>query len=80
VVPVTADYFRLAPPQRLALLDTAVERWLASAPNSAGPRDLQPLPLKGVPGWATENENPAYYRDERQFRPGRMRDRAGSPP
>jgi hypothetical protein len=80
VVPVTADYFHLAQPQRLALLDAAVDRWLAAAPTDAGPRDLQPLPLKGIPGWAAENENPAYYRDERQFRPGRTRDRTGSPP
>jgi len=44
-------------------------------PPLRGPRDLQPLPLKGIPGWAAENQDPAYYRDERQFRPGRLRDR-----
>ncbi|HEX4329718.1 MAG TPA: DUF3025 domain-containing protein [Burkholderiales bacterium] len=80
VVPVTAEYFRLAPPQRLAHLDAALAQWLSALPQQARPRDLQPLPLKGIPGWAAENENPAYYQDERQFRPGRTRDRAGSPP
>jgi len=83
VVPVTPDYFSLDKPQRVARMDAALEQMLlaAGAQGSplAAPRDLQPLPLKGIPGWAAENENPAYYRDERQFRPGRTRDRAGSP-
>ncbi|HLO65211.1 MAG TPA: DUF3025 domain-containing protein, partial [Azonexus sp.] len=35
------------------------------------PHDFQPLPLLGIPGVTPENENPAYYDDTWQFRPGR---------
>lgn len=71
VVPVPAEYFGLAMPDRVALLDQALVRRFDDLPAAAGPRDLQPLPVKGIPGWAAENEDPAYYLDERQFRPGR---------
>lgn len=36
------------------------------------PRDFQPLPILGIPGVTAENENPAYYDDTWQFRPGRQ--------
>jgi len=35
------------------------------------PRDFQPLPLLGVPGVTPDNDDPAYYDDTWQFRPGR---------
>ena len=73
VVPVDAGYFALPLPERLAHLDAAIDEYFALALGAGrGPRDLQPLPLKGIPGWAAENESAAYYRDERQFRPGRL--------
>lgn len=37
----------------------------------ARPRDFQPLPLLGIPGLTPESEDPAYYDDAWQFRPGR---------
>ncbi len=37
----------------------------------ARPRELQPLPLLGIPGVVAENESAAYYDDARQFRPSR---------
>lgn len=37
----------------------------------ARPRDLQPLPLLGIPGVVAGNAKPDYYDDEFQFRPGR---------
>ena len=39
--------------------DLAKQRW-------------QPLPLLGLPGATADNENPAYYDDQRQFRPLRQ--------
>ena len=36
------------------------------------PRDFQPLPLLGFPGVTPDNEDPAYYDDQRQFRPLRL--------
>jgi hypothetical protein len=73
VVPVEPEYFTCAAQQRLARLDAAIERFFAGADVLTGPRTLQPLPLKGIPGWAAENQDETYYRDERQFRPGRTR-------
>ena len=73
VVPVPPEYFAWEVAQRLLFLDTAVEKFFAAATTDTGPHALQPLPLKGIPGWAAENETEAYYRDERQFRPGRTR-------
>ena len=52
----------------------AVDKLLASdfaSGRFARPRDFQPLPLLGIPGVVPENEDPAYYDDTWQFRPGR---------
>jgi hypothetical protein len=37
----------------------------------ARPRDFSPLPLLGIPGVTPDSEDPAYYDDTWQFRPGR---------
>ncbi len=60
----------VAPQQRFddALIDQTLARRLASV--YSGER-WQPLPLLGIPGLSPESENPAYYEDERQFRPRR---------
>lgn len=73
VAAVDAGYFDLDAPARLTQLDAALERFFLDQARSRGPGALQPLPLKGIPGWAMENRSEAYYRDERQFRPGRTR-------
>lgn len=52
----------------------AIDGWLAAdlaAGRHGDPRALQPLPLLGVPGVVRENDDPAYYDDTWQFRPGR---------
>lgn len=54
---------------------------LLSADVKAGrfvrPRDLQPLPLLGIPGVVPDSANPDYYDDTWQFRPGRRTSQAG---
>lgn len=77
---VPAEYFTWPAERRLDYLDDALLARLTGPDGPGSPRDLQPLPVKGIPGWAAENENPAYYLDERQFRPGRLRERKGAPP
>ena len=42
-----------------------------AAGHHGRPRELQPLPLLGLPGVTRDNENPDYYADTWQFRPGR---------
>lgn len=51
-----------------------IDAWLAvdlATGKHADPRGLQPLPLLGVPGVTADNEDPVYYDDTWQFRPGR---------
>jgi hypothetical protein len=55
-------------------LNAAVDGLLAADLASGRytrPRDFQPLPLLGIPGSTPDNEDPAYYDDTWQFRPGR---------
>jgi hypothetical protein len=35
------------------------------------PKDLQPFPILGMPGWDGNNDNEAYYANRDYFRPGR---------
>lgn len=37
------------------------------------PRDFQPLPILGIPGVTPDSDNPSFYDDPWQFRPGRQR-------
>ena len=56
------------------LLDARAADHFARPESLASTRTLHPLPVLGIPGWAPENEDPAFYDDERVFRPGRTRD------
>jgi len=57
--------------QRLAHLDTLLANHLAAPEHGRSTRDLSPVPLLGVPGWAADNCNEAYYDNTAYFRPGR---------
>jgi hypothetical protein len=48
-------------------IDAQAAEWLATRGTS--PRDLPPLPVLGYPGWFPGNGAPAFYADERYFRP-----------
>ena len=67
---VGEDWLALSGPAQLAAVDALLEADLGSG-RYARPRDFQPLPLLGIPGVTAESEDPAYYDDVRQFRPGR---------
>lgn len=62
---------------QLAELDMRLAADLAAG-KLRQPRDLQPLPLLGIPGVTAANEVPSYYDDVRQFRPGRRQRAAPS--
>lgn len=74
LLPVTPEFLAQDPGQLLSAVDAEIAPKL-SGPAYARPRDFQPLPLLGIPGVTPENEDPAYYADTRQFRPGRRSDR-----
>ncbi len=86
-LPLNTDCLTAIDAKGPTLLDESLARRLArvSAVCPCGnfwlhaPRDLQPLPLLGIPGATAENEAAAYYADTRQFRPARTM-RAGSSP
>ena len=69
---VSEDWLQYSPEALVAAVDTRLAVDLASG-RYTRPRDFQPLPLLGIPGVTVESDDPAYYDDTWQFRPGRQR-------
>lgn len=69
---VDAGWLEAPPAQQLADVDALLAADLAAG-RYASPRELQPVPLLGIPGMTPDNEFPDYYDDAWQFRPGRRR-------
>lgn len=67
---VSEDWLQMSDAAQVAALDTRLAADLASG-RYQRPRDFQPLPLLGIPGVTPDSEDPAYYDDTWQFRPGR---------
>lgn len=70
-VEVGPAYFDADTAARVRWLDAHLAALVGTPGFPARGRDLQPVPVKGIPGWADENEDPAYYDDLTQFRTGR---------
>ncbi len=64
-------YFRWPRQRRLAWIDRRLAQLLEEEGPYQKPRDLQPFPVLGMPGWDPANADPAYYDQTRYFRPGR---------
>lgn len=67
---VSEDWLRMPFGEQIAAVDGLLAADLSSG-RYTRPRDFQPLPLLGIPGVTPESEDPAYYDDTWQFRPGR---------
>ena len=67
---VSDDWLSMQFAEQVAAVDVRLAADLASG-RYQQPRDFQPLPLLGIPGVTPENEDPVYYEDTYQFRPGR---------
>lgn len=67
---IPENWLRLPGEALSAAVDARLAADLASG-RYTRPRDLQPLPLLGIPGVVPASEDPAYYDDTWQFRPGR---------
>lgn len=52
-------------------LDNLLADYLADPEHCRSTRELSPVPLLGVPGWAADNECATYYDNTAYFRPGR---------
>lgn len=71
ILPVTPDFFGWPLKQQLAHLDQLLASYLATPEHCRSTRELTPVPVLGIPGWAAENEHEEYYRNTAYFRPGR---------
>ena len=71
VLAVEQAFFTWPLPQQLAHLDTLLVDRLALPEYGGSTRELSPVPLLGVPGWAADNEHQAYYENTQYFRSGR---------
>jgi hypothetical protein len=71
VLVVEREFFTWPPAQRMAHLDGLVADYLAAPQHCRSTRELSPVPLLGVPGWAADNCHAEYYDNTAYFRPGR---------
>lgn len=57
---------------QLAHVDTLAANQFADNGKYQHSSELSPVPLLGIPGWAEDNENPAYYDNTGYFRKARQ--------
>jgi hypothetical protein len=71
VLHVPADFFKWTSGVQLNYLDQRVAEYLDKPEYCLSPRELHPVPLLGIPGWSTDNEQETYYDNTSYFRAGR---------
>jgi hypothetical protein len=71
LLPVEQAFFAWPTARQLAYLDDLLAGYLSAPEHCCSTRELTPVPLLGVPGWAAENESAAYYDNTGYFRAGR---------
>lgn len=70
---VEQEFFTWPLARRLAHLDETVADYLNAPQYCRSTRELSPVPLLGVPGWARENAEESYYDNTAYFRAGRYK-------
>ncbi len=71
LITVESAWLQAAPDVARRHVDATCRALIASAGTLSQGRDLVPLPVLGIPGWAVENCAEAYYDNAQYFRPGR---------
>ncbi len=71
LIKVEQAFFNWPLKQQLKHLDSLLADYLAAPEHCRSTRDLSPVPLLGIPGWAADNDCAAYYDNTAYFRPGR---------
>jgi Protein of unknown function (DUF3025) len=74
---VVPEFFAWDMTRRLQHIDAMLTDYLSSAAHCISTRELTPVPLLGIPGWADENEHAAFYDNKDYFRESR-RERSAS--
>ena len=64
-------YFAMDRDERLAWIDEQLAAIFERGERYRQPKDLQPFPILGMPGWDPANAEEAYYDNTDYFRPGR---------
>ncbi len=70
---VEAGYFQQSQTERLAYIDEQLAAIFEAGDRYTQPRDLNPFPILGLPGWDEDNGEEIYYDNTDYFRPGRRR-------
>ncbi len=68
---VNEDYFAMSQEERLAVIDERLASIFEAGDIYTQPRDLNPFPVLGMPGWDADNADETYYDNASYFRPGR---------
>jgi hypothetical protein len=68
ILPVAQAFFSCSPEQQRMHLDNQLAEYLYDPEHCLDTRELTPVPLLGVPGWAIENDSEAYYDNSDYFR------------
>lgn len=64
-------FFKQGLSAKLQQVDEALAEIFAKGEQYTKPKDLQPFPILGMPGWTPDNDVETYYDNSRYFRPGR---------
>ncbi len=65
------DYFQGDNINRLKWIDKKLAAIFRDGKQYCKPKDLQPFPILGMPGWDINNDQLSYYQNSHYFRPGR---------
>lgn len=68
---VDPGYLALPLNERLNSIDAQLAEIFREGNRYRQPKDLQPFPILGMPGWDAANGHESYYENTRYFRPGR---------
>ncbi|NOR51881.1 MAG: DUF3025 domain-containing protein [Gammaproteobacteria bacterium] len=68
---VGEDFFEKKLSAQLQQVDESLAEIFTKGEAYVKPKDLQPFPILGMPGWTPDNEDESYYDNSRYFRAGR---------
>ena len=71
IIQTTTDFFTSTMQEQVSEIDSSLAKYMVNPENCLSPRELNPIPLLGVPGWSEENSKETYYENIAYFRPGR---------
>ena len=71
ILEVEESFFNQPLVAQIKELDVIISNMLMNKQWVQSPKAYSPLPLLGIPGWTTDNEQPGYYDNIQYFRKGR---------